>query len=82
LGAAFWRDLHDEVERYSADPDCEMNPTALRDRVRRDGEVCSKLDHFRALHRAVTLYAFMRWRRLLRRQQPRQIAVVDEARAD
>jgi asparagine synthase (glutamine-hydrolysing) len=65
LGAAFWRDVRREVEAYAASGGGELDAKALARRTRLDEARCRTTNDFRALHRAVSLYGFLRWRRLL-----------------
>jgi asparagine synthase (glutamine-hydrolysing) len=62
LGSSFWRCLDAEVQRYEHDDDCELNPEELKACVKRDLRICSECNDYRALHRAVLLYGFLRWR--------------------
>jgi len=65
LGAPFWWSLRDEVAAYSRAGANELNTAALTRRVSRDERRCRSKNDFRALHRAVLLYGFLRWRRML-----------------
>jgi asparagine synthase (glutamine-hydrolysing) len=64
LGDLFWKKLDDEVSSYAALPDAELNVAALRERVKADREVVRSKNSYRALHRAIVLYSFLRWRQL------------------
>lgn len=65
LGTAFWAELQAEVRTYSHAGANELNTDALARRVNRDERRCRGKNDFRALHRAVLLYGFLRWRRML-----------------
>ena len=72
LGAAFWRELRREVDAYAAGGGGELDPRALARRTRLDEGRCRATYDFRALHRAVSLYGFLRWRQML--SEPRSAA--------
>jgi asparagine synthase (glutamine-hydrolysing) len=65
LGASFWRLLREEVLAYGAEGARELDPAALARRVSLDEARCRVENDYRAIHRAVLLYGFLRWRRLL-----------------
>ena len=65
LGSIFWQELREEVAAYGADGACELNAPALARRAFLDEARCRVVYDYRALHRAVLLYGFLRWRRLL-----------------
>jgi asparagine synthase (glutamine-hydrolysing) len=62
LGEGFWAALQDELQSYEADSAAELNVVALRRRIIADHETCHRRNDFRALHRCVLLYGFLRWR--------------------
>lgn len=64
LGKKFWKSLDAEVESFAKMPDAELNIDELRNRVRQDREAVRVKNHYRALHRAIVLYSFLRWRRV------------------
>lgn len=64
LGTTFWEQLRREVKAYSLDSSAELNPAAVQRRIEQDEERCRRVNSFRALHRSVLLYSFLRWRRL------------------
>ena len=65
LAGTFWRLLREEVEAYAKDGGGELDPQALATRTRLDEARCLAVYDFRALHRSVLLYAFLRWRKML-----------------
>jgi asparagine synthase (glutamine-hydrolysing) len=65
LGGTFWDELRQEVEAYAGVRDPELAPAALTHRTGLDEKRCRALYDYRALHRSVLLYSFLRWRRLL-----------------
>ncbi len=65
LGPTFWRLLGDEVAGYAREGAGELNTSALAIRVSRDARRCRTTNDFRALHRSVLLFGFLRWRRML-----------------
>jgi asparagine synthase (glutamine-hydrolysing) len=64
LGERFWEALHREVEAYARDDEAELNPVVMRQRVASDKVKSRRQDSYRALHRSVLLYSFLRWRRM------------------
>jgi len=67
LGERFWQELDAEVDAYRSDADRILDPDALQKRVGADRERARKANEFRPLHRAFTLYTYLRWRRTLLR---------------
>ncbi|HEY3821380.1 MAG TPA: asparagine synthase (glutamine-hydrolyzing) [Polyangiaceae bacterium] len=65
LGGEFWQLLGREVAAYAADGASELNSRALVRRVRLDEDRCRTVNDYRAVHRGVLLYGFLRWRSLL-----------------
>jgi asparagine synthase (glutamine-hydrolysing) len=62
LGSSFWASLEKEAQEYERAGAGELNPGELKDRIRRDRNRCAAANDYRALHRAVLLYSFLRWR--------------------
>jgi hypothetical protein len=80
LGKRFWQELAYEVDLYSHDSGAELNLTALRNRVTHDQEICRTTNSYRALHRSILLYGFLRWRRtFVYGRQSRGVSVGAEA---
>jgi asparagine synthase (glutamine-hydrolysing) len=71
LGATFWSELRREVSAYAASGGGEIDPAALARRTLLDEARCRTANDFRALHRGVSLYGFLRWRRMLMLGTPR-----------
>jgi asparagine synthase (glutamine-hydrolysing) len=67
LGIAFWAALRSEIESYARDGAGELDPRAVARRARLDEDRCRTVNDYRALHRSVLLYGFLRWRRMLER---------------
>jgi asparagine synthase (glutamine-hydrolysing) len=64
LGSSFWEYLEKEVQQYERDSACELNLQELKACVSRDRTTCSVFNDYRALHRAVSIYGFLRWRQM------------------
>jgi asparagine synthase (glutamine-hydrolysing) len=62
LSAAFWQQLKAMAASYKADSAAEFDGGALHRLVEQDHEICLRKYSYRALHRAVLLYSFLRWR--------------------
>jgi asparagine synthase (glutamine-hydrolysing) len=63
LGEEFWRDLEQEVEQYVRAPDDVLNAAAVARRACADRARCREANDYRALHRSVLLYGYLRWRK-------------------
>jgi len=63
LGRSFWDSLETEVRHYVQQGAAEFDPSALRARVGQDRKACLQHNDYRAIHRAVLIYSFLRWRR-------------------
>jgi asparagine synthase (glutamine-hydrolysing) len=74
LGVAFWRELRYEVDAYARDSARELNAAALAHRTQLDEERCRTVNDYRALHRGVLLYGFLRWRRMLSERSARAVS--------
>ncbi|HEX5475290.1 MAG TPA: asparagine synthase (glutamine-hydrolyzing) [Vicinamibacterales bacterium] len=73
LGDAFWRELRVHVDDYLEEDTGELNGPALRHRVAVDATRCRHANDYRALHRCVLIYGFLRWRRILMDHSPIQV---------
>jgi asparagine synthase (glutamine-hydrolysing) len=69
LGELFWSELEAETAAFLRDGAEGLNADAFQRRVKADRELCRRGNHYRALHRAVLLYGFLRWRSGLMRGQ-------------
>jgi asparagine synthase (glutamine-hydrolysing) len=73
LGRTFWSELAHEVRAFESDHDGEFNLETLRQITTRDAKRCTTTNDYRALHRAVLIYSFLRWRRTLVMSSPASI---------
>lgn len=75
LGESFWRELEREVAEYAREGGNELDPSVLEDQVRRDRSSCGRSNNYRALHRSILIYSFLRWRQkfLLGREDRRPV---------
>lgn len=60
LGDGFWQALRAEVQHYDGG---ELDRESLAGQMAADHKASSKAENYRALHRAVLVYGFLRWRR-------------------
>jgi asparagine synthase (glutamine-hydrolysing) len=68
LGGLFWRELEAETSAFIRDGADGLNADAFQRRVNTDRDLCRRGNHYRALHRAVLIYGFLRWRSRLMRE--------------
>ena len=64
LSVPFWKALQEAVREYCHDGGGELDARELQKTVERDAAVCARTYSYRALHRSVLLYSFLRWRKL------------------
>ena len=67
LGESFWRELRGEMDDYLKDSAAELNPKLMDRYVRADTDLSRTANSYRALHRSVLIYGFLRWRKHLLR---------------
>lgn len=65
MGDVFWKELALEVDHFKKVRANELNVGFLEDQVQRDTRRCRSANDYRAIHRSVLIYAFLRWRRTL-----------------
>lgn len=65
LGERFWIELRNEVKHYHRDGGGEFNLHALHRQIDMDENLSRRFNSYRALHRMILVYSFLRWRRRL-----------------